>query len=110
MFLTDDEKKAYELANYLCEENTIRQQTEQTMFKEALEYIENHPEMKDDKVLIIPHENWHHGIVGIVASKFVEKYYKPTFIMNYSEETKMFRCSARGVKELNLYEIISVDV
>ena len=40
-------------------------------------------------------------------AKFVEKYYKPSFIMTFHEETKQFRCSARGVKELNLYDIIS---
>ena len=54
MFLTDDSGRAYELANDLCKENTIRQQTEQKMFAEALEYIEQHPEMKSDRVLIIP--------------------------------------------------------
>ena len=60
-----------------------------------------------DNAIVLFSKDWHVGIIGIVASKFVEKYYKPTFIMNYSEETKTFRCSARGVKELNLYDIIS---
>ena len=60
-----------------------------------------------DNAIVLYSKDWHIGIIGIVASKFVEKYYKPTFIMNYSEENKCFRCSARGVKELNLYDIIS---
>ena len=60
-----------------------------------------------DTAIVLYSKDWHIGIIGIVASKFVEKYYKPTFIMNYSEENKCFRCSARGVKELNLYDIIS---
>ena len=60
-----------------------------------------------DNAIVLFNKEWHIGIVGIVASKFVEKYYKPTFIMTFSEETKQFRCSARGVKELNLYDIIS---
>lgn len=60
-----------------------------------------------DNAIVLFSKDWHVGIIGIVASKFVEKYYKPTFIMTYSEETKTFRCSARGVKELNLYDIIS---
>ena len=60
-----------------------------------------------DNAIVLFSKDWHIGIIGIVASKFVEKYYKPTFIMNYSEENKCFRCSARGVKELNLYDIIS---
>lgn len=104
MFLTDDEKKAYELANYLCEENTIRQQTEQTMFKEALEYIENHPEMKDDKVLIIPHENWHHGIVGIVSSKITEKFYKPSIL--FAIDGDEAKGSGRSISGFNLFEAL----
>jgi len=60
-----------------------------------------------DNAIVLYNQDWHVGIIGIVASKFVDKYYKPTFIMNYSPETKLFRCSARGVKELNLYEIIT---
>lgn len=60
-----------------------------------------------DNAVVLYGKDWHIGIVGIVASKFVEKYYKPAFIMNYCEETNTFRCSARGVKELNLYDIIS---
>lgn len=60
-----------------------------------------------DNAIVLYSKDWHVGIIGIVASKFVEKYYKPTFIMNYSEENKCFRCSARGVKELNLYNIIA---
>ena len=60
-----------------------------------------------DNAIVLYHTDWHIGIIGIVASKFVEKYYKPTFIMNYSPENKLFRCSARGVKELNLYDILT---
>ena len=51
--------------------------------------------------------DWHVGIVGIVASKLVEKYYKPTFLMTYSEETKQIRCSARSISGINLYDVIN---
>ena len=101
LFLTDDVKKAQELANSLCEENTLRQQTEQKMFKEALEYIENHPEIKDDKVLVIPHENWHHGIVGIVSSKITEKFYKPSIL--FAVDNGEAKGSGRSVSGFNLF-------
>ena len=74
LFLTDSEKTAKSLARSLCDENSLRQQTEQKMFKEALDYIEEHPEINDDKILVIAHENWHNGIVGIVSSKITEKF------------------------------------
>lgn len=101
MFLTDDENTAKELANSLCEENTLRQQTEQKMFKEALEYIENHPEIKDDKILVIPHENWHHGIVGIVSSKITEKFYKPSIL--FAIDGDEAKGSGRSVSGFNLF-------
>ncbi len=89
------------LENY----NKLRQEMCSQMFAEADEIWKN--SKSRDNAIVLFSKDWHIGIVGIVASKFVEKYYKPTFIMNYSEETGMFRCSARGVKELNLYDIIS---
>lgn len=101
LFLTEDEKKAAELADSLCHENTLRQQTEQKMFKEALEYIEQHPEIKNDDILVIPHENWHHGIVGIVSSKITEKYYKPSIL--FAVDGGSAKGSGRSVSGFNLF-------
>lgn len=104
LFLTDNEEKALELAQSLCEENSLRQQTEQKMFKEALEYIENHPEIKDDKIIVIPHENWHHGIVGIVSSKITEKFYKPSIL--FAIDGDEAKGSGRSVSGFNLFETL----
>ncbi len=104
LFLTEDENKAKELAEDLCKENTIRQQTEQKMFAEALEYIEEHPEIKEDKVLVIPHENWHHGIVGIVSSKITEKFYKPSIL--FAIDGNEAKGSGRSVSGYNLFEAL----
>ena len=90
-----------QLENY----NKLRQEMCSQVFEEADEMWRN--SKSRDNAIVLYSKDWHIGIIGIVAAKFVEKYYKPTFIMNYSEETKTFRCSARGVKELNLYDIIS---
>lgn len=101
LFLTNDKDKALELANYLCEENSLRQQTEQKMFKEALDYLENHPEIKDDKIIVIPHENWHHGIVGIVSSKITEKFYKPSIL--FAIDGDEAKGSGRSISGFNLF-------
>ncbi len=85
--------------------NKLRQEMCSQTFAQADEMWQS--SKSKDNAIVLFSKDWHIGIIGIVASKFVEKYYKPTFIMNYSEETKTFRCSARGVKELNLYDIIS---
>ena len=101
LFLTEDEEEAAKLADSLCHENTLRQQTEQKMFKEALEYIEQHPEIKDDDILVIPHENWHHGIVGIVSSKITEKYYKPSIL--FAVDGDSAKGSGRSIAGFNLF-------
>lgn len=104
LFLTDSSENAHNLANSLCEENTLRQQTEQKMFKEAIEYIENHPEIKNDKIIVIPHEEWHHGIVGIVSSKITEKFYKPSILFAVDKDEA--KGSGRSVSGFNLFDAL----
>lgn len=101
LFLTDSEKTAKSLARSLCDENSLRQQTEQKMFKEALDYIEEHPEINDDKILVIAHENWHNGIVGIVSSKITEKFYKPSIL--FAVDGDEAKGSGRSISGFNLF-------
>lgn len=104
LFLTEDRERARELAENLCKENIIRQQTEQEMFREALEYIDENPELLNDDILVIPHENWHHGIVGIVSSKITEKFYKPSILFAVNGEEA--KGSGRSVSGYNLFEAL----
>ena len=105
--MTSENKQEIEMAIITLENfNKIRQELCSETFEQADE-IWKATGMKDNAIILF-NKDWHIGIVGIVASKFVEKYYKPAFIMTYHEETKQYRCSARGVKELNLYDIMSV--
>lgn len=104
--MISDNRQEIEMAIISLENfNKLRQEMCAQTFAEADEIWR--AQKSRDNAIVIFSKDWHIGIIGIVASKFVEKYYKPTFIMNYNEETKCFRCSARGVKELNLYDIIS---
>lgn len=104
--MISENKQEIEMAILALENfNKLRQEMCSQTFAQADEMLRSSGSR--DNAIVLFSKDWHVGIIGIVASKFVEKYYKPTFIMNYSEETKMFRCSARGVKELNLYDIIS---
>lgn len=104
LFLTDDKKLASELALNLCEENVTRQQTEQKMFAEAFEYIEQHPEIKDDNILVIPHKDWHHGIIGIVSSKITEKFYKPSIL--FAIDGDEAKGSGRSIGNFNLFDAL----
>jgi single-stranded-DNA-specific exonuclease len=74
-------------------------------FEEALEQIKIKGNYKNCIILFNP--NWHLGIIGIVASKIMETFYKPVFMMTYSEETKQIRCSARSVEEVPVFDMMS---
>ena len=104
--LISDNKQEIELSIMQLENlNKMRQQMVNSVFEEADEIWKN--SKSKDNAIVLAKPDWHIGVIGIVASKFVEKYYKPTFIMTYSDEKKAYRCSARGVKELDLYDIIT---
>lgn len=106
--MISENKQEIEMAIITLENfNKVRQELCSNTFEEADEVWKS-TGMKDNAIVLF-NKDWHVGIVGIVASKFVEKYYKPAFIMTYSEEEKQYRCSARGVKELNLYDIMSIN-
>ena len=104
--LISDNKQEIELCIMQLENlNKMRQQMVADLFQEAEEMWIN--SKSRDNAIVLANPNWHIGVIGIAASKFVEKYYKPTFIMTYSEKNKTYRCSARGVKELNIYDILT---
>lgn len=104
--MISENKQEIEMAIIALENfNKLRQEMCSQTFAEADEIWRN--SRSRDNAIVLFSKDWHIGIIGIVASKFVEKYYKPTFIMNYNEENKCFRCSARGVKELSIFDILS---
>ena len=104
--LISDNKQEIQMAITELENfNKVRQTLCQDTFMEADTMLQAEGNRYPAIVLFKP--DWHVGIVGIVASKLVEKYYKPTFLMTYSEETKQVRCSARSISGINLYDVIN---
>ncbi|MFA7658152.1 MAG: single-stranded-DNA-specific exonuclease RecJ [Candidatus Gastranaerophilaceae bacterium] len=87
--------------------NKVRQELCEKIFLEAEEMLKS--QGNQDNAIILFNPKWHLGIIGIVASKLVEKYYKPTFLMTFSEETKQIRCSSRGINEVNIYDVLSAN-
>lgn len=106
--LISDNKQEIEMAIIsLNNFNKIRQDLCESIFLEAEEMLANSG--NNDNAIILFNPDWHIGIIGIVASKLVEKYYKPAFLMTYSEETKQIRCSSRGIAEVNIYDVLSAN-
>ena len=104
LFTTDLEDEAKEIANILEAKNIERQMIESKMYKEAEEVLLSDERYKEDKVLVIAKEGWQHGIIGIVASKLTEKYYKPTVLLTIEDGEATG--SARSIKGFSIFDAL----
>jgi single-stranded-DNA-specific exonuclease len=104
MFIEDDCIKAKELAEMLHSDNSDRKDADSTITQEALAMIANDEIMVGRKSTVLFQSHWHKGVVGIVASRLIEKYYRPTVVLTLGE--KLVGGSARSVPGFNLYEAI----
>ncbi|HAS37565.1 MAG TPA: single-stranded-DNA-specific exonuclease RecJ [Ruminococcaceae bacterium] len=105
LLLSDDYDEAMLLAQEINDENVTRQQTEQDILIQAIEQINKNPEWQYQNVLVVAGEGWHDGVVGIVASRLVEKYGKPTLVITIDGDDA--KGSGRSIEGFNLYDAIS---
>ena len=104
LFIEQDETKAKALAEILHSDNTDRKEADSSITEEALAIIENDASLSTRKTTVVYQEHWHKGVVGIVASRLTEKYYRPTVVLTKSGN--IVAGSARSVVGFNLYEAI----
>lgn len=102
MFLTSDAARATELATQLHELNTDRQQTEREISDTILKLCLEQPVTDADAALVFAGEGWHRGVVGIVASRVVERYHRPAFVLGI--ENGMAQGSGRSISAFHLLE------
>jgi single-stranded-DNA-specific exonuclease len=102
LFIESDVEKAKELASVLQEDNNDRKDIDRMTTLEALDMIAEKEEFKNRKSTVVYHENWHKGIVGIVASRIIEHHYKPTIVLTLSNGK--ITGSARSIKGFNMFE------
>ena len=105
LFLTDDEQRAEELAEQLDRLNSERKAAEEQILASIEESISASPEILYDRVLVIYGEGWHHGVIGIVAARLVERFGKPVFLL--SDDGDEARGSARSVEGFSIYEALA---
>lgn len=104
LFLSKDKNEVNELTNKLNEHNRKRQETEKTIFENAVEKIkEEH--LDENKAIIVGGENWHHGVIGIVSSKITEMYFKPSILLSF-EEDGIGKGSGRSIPGFDLHEAL----
>ncbi len=104
MFIEDDVDKAKEYAEMLHSDNTDRKEADTNITEEALAIIEGDDIMINRKTTVVFKSNWHKGVVGIVASRLIETYFRPTVVLAQSGD--FVGGSARSVPGFNLYEAI----
>lgn len=104
LFIEKSYDKALLLAQKLNENNTLRKTADASITEEALALIKTNKQHALRKTTVVYQEHWHKGVIGIVASRLIENYYRPTVVLTKSGE--VVSGSARSVPGFNLYEAI----
>jgi len=118
LFLSKDPVKARELAEELCEINKERQIEENKIIEQAFAKINAEHDFEHDPVIVLADESWHHGIIGIVASKITEKYSRPCILISFddvgdgsgeitNEDSDIGKGSGRSIKGMNLVDALT---
>ena len=104
LILTTDRKIAHKIALELNEINKERQEVEKKIINEAIEIIEK-DRLYENEIIVVNSENWHHGVIGIVASKITETYYKPSILI--CVENGKGKGSGRSIEGFDLHGALS---
>ena len=104
MFVENNFDKAMEYAEMLHSDNTDRKEADSSITEEALAIINGDEVLINRKSTVVFRSHWHKGVVGIVASRLIERYYRPTVVLTQSGD--VVAGSARSVSGFNLYEAI----
>ncbi len=107
LFTTESQMKAEQIASYLDQQNKNRQKIEKEITDQACKKIKAAGWDKNDwKVIVIEDENWHSGVVGIVAGRLLDKFSKPTIVLT-ATENGWYHGSARSIDGFNIYDALN---
>ena len=104
LFIANTDEEALQYAELLLIDNKERKEADSNITSEALEMISQETDWKENKSTVVYQPHWHKGVVGIVASRLIEHYYRPTIVL--TESGDYAAGSARSVPGFNLYEAI----
>lgn len=103
LLLCEDPEQAASLAEGLCDENRTRRRMEADIIADVEKMLENRN--PSDRIIVVGSENWHHGVIGIVASKIVEKYHLPCILVCFDGDRA--KGSARSIKDVSMFELLT---
>ena len=108
LLVEKDYKAAQEIAQKIDTLNDARKNFDLTATNEALQMIAESEELKNAKFTVVYNPEWHKGVVGIVASRLTETYYRPTIVLTFSNG--LITGSARSVKDFDIYDAIDACI
>ena len=103
LFIETDEEKVKDIAAALQADNLDRKEVDKTITEQAIQLLQ-HPHQQHKKSTVLFQTNWHKGVVGIVASRLIDHYYRPTIVL--TESNGMASGSARSIPGFNIHEAI----
>lgn len=104
LLISNNKKDALQLAKVLESENYERRKIDVDTFESAKELVESQLDLDDDLAIVLHDGNWHPGVIGIVASRLVEKYYRPSVLLTTIDGVA--KGSARSINGFNIYEAL----
>ncbi len=104
LLITNSKEEALRLAKVLETENYERRKIDVDTFDSALQLVENSIDLENELAIVLHQEEWHPGVIGIVASRLVEKYYRPTIMLTTVDG--IAKGSARSITNFNIYEAL----
>jgi single-stranded-DNA-specific exonuclease len=107
LLTSDDNEKVKEIAATLKGLNEQRKLIEKAIFIKSKKFIEENIDLDQEKIIIVYGENWHSGVIGIVASRITETYGKPAIVL--SKEEAFVKGSARSVGAFNIHEALKAN-
>lgn len=105
LFLSEDQQEAHGLARILDRHNIHRQKVQKEVIEEALNIVEQEVNFKDQKIIVLGREGWHKGVLGIVAARLADKYYRPAIVI--SIENGVGTASARSIDGFHLHDALA---
>ncbi|PKL83701.1 MAG: single-stranded-DNA-specific exonuclease RecJ [Ignavibacteriae bacterium HGW-Ignavibacteriae-3] len=104
LFTTSDPQRALELAQILEDENTERRKIDEMTFSHAMQLVDSDINMDSDLGIVLHYADWHPGVIGIVASRLVEKFHRPAVMLTTIDGVA--KGSARSIHGFNIYEAL----
>lgn len=106
LMLSKTDEEALSMVASVVDQNDLRREIEKKIYEEVIHEIELN-KYYEQKIIVVESDKWHQGVVGIVASKVCEKYYRPCILISITE--KECKGSARSVNEFNIFDAISAN-